>query len=91
MRKNDESKQNATLSYELWDDAQDAYLVEHRATQTTLEMAKALGRTYNAVRRRMGRLGIGQNDKLTTAQKRHERRMMDFNDEWRSIIPVNPW
>jgi len=64
IRKNEASKQNATFSYELWDDVQDAYLVEHREIHTQAEMAKALGRTYYAVRRRIGRLGLGQNDTL---------------------------
>lgn len=61
VKKNEMSKQKATFSYQLWDDAQDAYLVEHRGTQTNFEMAEALGRTYYAIRRRIGRLGLGQN------------------------------
>lgn len=66
---NEASRPNATFSFERWDEIQDAYLLEHAGKDTARQIAKALGRTYFAIRRRLGHLRHSEKVENSSCQK----------------------
>lgn len=66
-RQNTESKANATLHCSRWDESDDAFILKNMGKMTRKELARHLGRTHFAIKRRVSVLN-SENTKVSDAE-----------------------